>query len=99
MVGEIDNFWDGIPVKPSKLEIDYENLNGIAIYLVLKAGNPLLLIDIIFIENFVSNAIMSTNRAFHMTVVHSALQFIEETLPSYYESRDKTNPLIENMTP
>ena len=73
MVGEIDNFWDGVPIKPSKLEIDYENLNGIAIYLVLKAGNPLLLIDIIFIESFVSNSIMQTNRAFQMTVVHSAL--------------------------
>ena len=73
MVGEIDAFWEGIPIKPSKLEIDYENLNGIAIYLVLKAGNPLLLVDIIFIESFVSNSIMQTNRAFQMTVVHSAL--------------------------
>ena len=62
MVGEIDNFWNNVPVAPEKLEIDYENLNGIAIYVVLKAGLPLLLIDIIFIENFVSNAIMMTNR-------------------------------------
>ena len=35
MVREIDGFWDGVNVKPSHLEIDYENLNGIGIYLVL----------------------------------------------------------------
>ena len=99
MVGEIDNFWSGVDVKPDKLEIDYENLHGIAIYLVLKMANPLLLVDIIFIENFVSNAVMMTNRAFHMTVLHSALAFIEETMPTYYEAKDKTNPLIENLTP
>ena len=99
MVGEIDEFWEGVNVSPSKLEIDYENLNGIAIYVVLKAALPNLLIDILFIENFVSNAILSTNRAFHMTVLLSALTFIEESLPNYYEAKDKTNPLIENMTP
>jgi hypothetical protein len=31
-----------------------------------------------------------------MTVLHSALAFIEENLPSYYESKDKTNPLQEH---
>lgn len=54
MVNEIDSFWDGVPIENKKLEIDYENLNGIAIYIVLKAGISLLLVDIIFIEHFVS---------------------------------------------
>lgn len=99
MVREIDEFWQDVNISPSKLEIDYENLNGIAIYVVLKAALPLLLIDILFIENFVSNAIMATNRAFHMTVILNALTFIEETLPSYYDSKEKTNPLLDNMTP
>ena len=99
MVGEIDNFWNDMPIDPKKLEIDYENLNGIAIYIVLKSGVPLLLIDILFVENFVSKTILTTNRSFHMTVLHSALAFIEENLPSYYDSKDKTNPLNENLTP
>jgi hypothetical protein len=81
MVREIDEFWQEVNISPTKLEIDYENLNGIAIYVVLKAALPLLLIDVLFIENFVSNAIMATNRAFHMTVILNALTFIEETLP------------------
>lgn len=34
-----------------------------------------------------------------MTVLHSAINFIEENLPSYYESKDKKNPLKENLTP
>lgn len=36
-----------------------------------------------------------------MTVLHSAMCFIEESLPSYYESKEKTNPLKEaaNYTP
>lgn len=64
MVGEIDEFWENTNVDPKKLEIDYENLNGIAIYIALKAALPILIIDIIFIESFVSEAILSTNRAF-----------------------------------
>jgi DNA mismatch repair ATPase MutL len=47
MVREIDEFWQDVNVSPTKLEIDYENLNGIAIYVVLKAALPLLLIGII----------------------------------------------------
>jgi hypothetical protein len=42
---------------------------------------------------------MTTNRAYHMTVLHSALVFIEENLPSYFDSKDKNNPLKENFTP
>lgn len=34
-----------------------------------------------------------------MTVLHSGLNFIEEHLPSYYEKRDKKNPLKETQTP
>lgn len=81
------------------MEVDYENLNGIAIYLALKAGMPILLVDILFIENFVSKTILSTNRSYHLTVLHSALMFIEENLPSYYDSKDKKNPLKEHFTP
>lgn len=85
MVSEIDEFWEGIDIDPKKLEIDYENLNGIAIYVALKSEVPVLINDIIFIENFVSKEIMTTNRAYQMTVLHSALTFIEENLPEYYD--------------
>jgi len=54
MVSEIDEFWKDVPIDSKKLEVDYENLNGIAIYVALKAAIPILIIDIIFIENFVS---------------------------------------------
>ncbi len=70
------------------LEIDYENLNGIAIYIALKANLPILIVDIIFIENFVSEAVMATNRAYQMTVLHSALTFIEENLPDFWEKNN-----------
>jgi hypothetical protein len=62
----------------------------------LKANLPILIVDILFVENFVSETILTTNRAYQMTVLHSALAFIEENLPSYYESKDKTNPLQEH---
>jgi hypothetical protein len=97
MISEIDDFWKpaGDAVKGSDLEIDYENLNGIAIYVALKANLPILIVDILFIENFVSQAILSTNRSYQMTVLHSALAFIEENLPTYYDGKDKNNPLKE----
>jgi hypothetical protein len=98
MISEIDEFWmpAGEAINQSKLEIDYENLNGIAIYVALKANLPILIVDILFVENFVSEAILTTNRSYQMTVLHSALAFIEENLPTYFESKDKTRPLQEN---
>jgi len=73
LVSEIDAFWNDVPVEPCNLEIDSENLNSIAIYLALESQLSVLLIDILFIENFVSKAIMFTNRAYYMTVLHSAM--------------------------
>jgi len=99
MVSEIDEFWSKVSVQPHKLEIDFENLNGIAIYLALKANLPILIVDIIFIENFVSKAVLSTNRSYNLTVLYSAMTFIEENLPSYYEQKDKKSPLKEHFTP
>lgn len=56
MIQEIDEFWRPASnlVDPSNLEVDYENLNGIGIYIALKAGLPILIVDIQFIEEFVS---------------------------------------------
>jgi len=34
-----------------------------------------------------------------MTVLLSAMVFIEENLPSYYENKNKKNPLKEHQTP
>ena len=99
MVQEIDSFWEGVKLgDPMKLEIDYENLEGIAIYIVLKSEMPILLVDIMFIESFVSKAILLTNRAYHMTVLHSAITFIEENISNYYENKH-SNPIKEKMTP
>lgn len=64
MVNEIDDFWDDIPIDSKKIEIDYENLNGIAIYVALKAAMAILIVDIMYIEQFVSSSIMNTNRAY-----------------------------------
>ena len=49
--------------------------------MALKANLPILIVDILFVENFVSEAILTTNRAYQMTGLHSALAFIEENLP------------------
>jgi hypothetical protein len=66
----------------------------------LKAGLPILIVDVLYVEQFVSEAIMTTNRAYQMTALHSALVFIEENLPTFYEAKDKTNPLAgHNFTP
>lgn len=40
---------------------------------------------------------MTTNRAYQMTALHSALVFIEESLPTYYDAKDKTNPLKDHQ--
>jgi len=42
---------------------------------------------------------MATNRAYHMTVILSSLEFIEDKLPSYYQDKTKVNPLKVDYTP
>ena len=66
MIHEIDEFWKPAEafLGAGQLEVDYENLNGIGIYVALKANLPILIVDILFIESFVSQTVMTTNRAY-----------------------------------
>jgi hypothetical protein len=58
--------------------IDYENLNGIAIYCALKTSIPILLVDIQYIEMFTTRAALQTGRAHFLTLLHGAFNFIED---------------------
>lgn len=50
-----------------------------------------MLVDIIVCENFTSEAIKYTNRAYYMTVLHTAFEFLE-TL-----TKDKIDEFVEGM--
>jgi hypothetical protein len=99
MVSEVDEFWNNLQLDSKHLQVDYENLNGIAIYCALKTAIPILLVDILFIENFVSKSVLSTNRAYFMTVLHGAMHFLEDGISAYYEQKDNKTPLRTNFTP
>lgn len=58
MVGEVDKFWQGVSADSRNLLMDYENLNGIAIYCALKTNIPILLVDIQFVELFVTKSVL-----------------------------------------
>ena len=50
---------------------------GLIIYSVIQTRNPKLLIDVILCDIFTPYSIKLTNRAYYMTVVYSAFEFLE----------------------
>lgn len=60
---------------------------------------PIILIDILFIENFVSKSILHTSRGHYLTLLHGAICFIEKNLQAFYDNKADKNPLKLNQTP
>lgn len=57
--------------------IDADSLKAIMIYILIKAKCVKLLVDIVVCESFTSEAIKYTNRAYYMTVLHTAFEYLE----------------------
>ena len=79
MTTELQEFWQGDRYfKRDKLFIDADSLKGLVIYSLVKSRCAKLLIDVICVEEFTPESIKFTNRAYYMTVLHSAFEFLEE---------------------
>ena len=75
---EVNEFWNGSKTdKKVEVNIDSDNLKAIIIYVVIKWNLVTMLVDIMLSDSFTSQAIRYTNRAYWMTVVHSAFEFIQ----------------------
>lgn len=77
MPKEIRAFWDGIPIDENKLFIDADSLQAVVSFIIIKSEYSKLLVDILLTEDFSTQALQMTNRAYYMTVIHSALCWIE----------------------
>lgn len=75
---EVGRFWRKIPIPKNHLFIDADNLLGIFTYLVVRAQNPKLLVDVTLIEEFTTKNVQMTNRAYYLTALHSGLQWVED---------------------
>lgn len=92
LTNEVQEFWKDNPtVGRNDTFIDADSLRAIMIYIVIKAKWVKMLVDIIVWENFTSEAIKYTNRAYYMTVLHTAFEFLE-TL-----TQDKIDEFVEEM--
>lgn len=61
-----------------KLYVDANSLRSIVIYTLIQTQSPKLLTDVLIVEKFTPKSLQYTNRAYYMTVLHSAFEFIEE---------------------
>lgn len=58
--------------------VDADSLKALMIYFIIKAKCAKLLVDVICIEEFTPESVKFTNRAYYMTVFHSAFEYLEE---------------------
>ena len=58
--------------------VDADSLKALMIYIIVQAKCAKLLVDVICIEEFTPESIKYTNRAYYMTVFHTAFEFLEE---------------------
>ena len=74
---EVSEFWNSSEENKIEINIDSDNLKAIMIYVVIKSNLVTMLVDIMLSDNFTSKSIRYTNRAYCMTVLHSAFEFIQ----------------------
>jgi hypothetical protein len=75
---EIDDYWkDDFSVSNHDLALDADSLKAIMIYIIIKSQCHTLLVDIVMWEDFTTENVKYTNRAYYMTVLHSAYEFLE----------------------
>ena len=79
MIKELTEFWKNVPgVKETDMYIDADALKALAIYILIQTKCSKLLVDILIAEEFTPEALKYTNRAYYLTVLHSAFEYIEE---------------------
>ena len=93
MIFELKEFWKGVDeVKEADLYIDADSLKALAIYILVQSKWSKLLVDILIAEEFTPEALKYTNRAYYLTVLHSAFEFIEE---KWNKCKDTTYPILQ----
>ena len=93
---ELYQFWKSDKYfKKKELYIDSSDLKSIMTYALVQTQWPKLLIDILIIENFTPKSLQFTNRAYYMTVLHSAFEFIEMIDQKSFTSSPKNIILSE----
>lgn len=97
LTSEVKSFWEGNEkVHQNDTFIDADNLKAIMVFILIKSKCVKLLADIILCENFTSEAIKFTNRAYYMTVLHTAFEYLEnisETQIEKYREQMKENKI------
>jgi hypothetical protein len=79
LVRELRSFWGNTKeISKNDLYIDADSLKAITIYILIQTKWSKLLVDILMIEEFSPDTIKMTNRAYYLTVLYSAFEYLEE---------------------
>lgn len=80
ILGEIDNFWENIPLKFKYRSVDADNLLSIFIYLIIKSQMTNLLIDIEIIDCFISKNIKLSRKGYFFSLFQSSIEYILDNI-------------------
>lgn len=87
LVEELHEFWEDVPsVSKKQLYIDPDDLRAVIIYILIQSKCSKMLVDMLIIDEFSSESIKMTNRAYYQTVLYSAFEYIEEMNELQYQA-------------
>lgn len=79
MTQELCDFWNGVKeVAPKDLFINSSNLKKLMVYVLIKNQKSKIYVDLQIIQEFMPFVLKYTNRAYYVTMLQSAFEFIED---------------------
>lgn len=76
LIAELEIFYKGTSYPKEKLFIDSDTLQGILIYMVSRLSYPQIWTELIFIEEYLPDGVMMSNRAFYMIMVKASCEYL-----------------------
>lgn len=80
ILGEIDEFWEGIPLKAKYKSVDADNLLSIFIYLMIKSQMDNLVIDLEIIDDFTNRNLKLSRKGYFFSLFQSSIEYLIGTL-------------------
>lgn len=75
---ELSLFWRNRTIKPSKLDVDPDNRQGIIIYAVSRLRNPQIITEVNLTNRYLPKGVKKSSRAYYLGMVGAACTYLIE---------------------
>ena len=95
---ELSLFWRDRQIKPSKLEVDPDNRQGIIIYAVSRLRNPQIITEVNLTNRYLPKGVKKSSRAYYLGMVGAACTYLIELekATQMFPEPEKTKNILSN---